>query len=136
MYRTLETEGALELSGADAERLVARPFGIEVEQLNRRFTGSPDVGPLYLGAPIEVANLAVEYQAHKPQVKRAALTVVLLVLVLVGCLILQHAIAAQLDVPDPLRQLSGSRLFRCALLPLLLGMGGQNAANEDGSQHP
>ena len=132
MYYALETEGALELSGTDAERLVACPLGIQIQQLHRRLAGSLDVGALNLGAPVKVAYLAVEYQAHKPQVERAALIVFFLVLVLVCGLILHHAIAAQPDVSDPLGNLNSSRLFRRAPLSTLLSMDCQTADDKDG----
>ena len=100
---------------------MADPFGIKVNQLHGGLSGARCVGALNLGTPVKVGNLAIEDHTEQTQVERVAVSILL-----VFTLILKHAIAAELNVFDPLRQFDG-------LLFFLLGIDIQcEAHREDG----
>ena len=65
----LKGEGALELSCTNLELLVLHPFSIEVYQLYCRLTGSFGISTLDLGAPVEVADLAVQDETGQTKVE-------------------------------------------------------------------
>ena len=101
-------ESTLELTGTHTELLVFCPFGIEVNQHHGGVARAGIRCSLQLNTPVEVANLAVQNQTGQTQVKLIVLTVGLLSVL---GLILQHAVAANLDILHPGRHFYGCLVF-------------------------
>ena len=102
----LKGEGTLELSGSDLELRVFTPFSIEVYELYGRLSGTSGVCALNLCTPVEVANLAIEDETGQTQVEGVGVVTFGIL-----TLILQHAVAAELDVLHPGWNLDGGLLL-------------------------
>ena len=103
-------ECAFELSGANLELRIFAPFCVEVHELYGGLSWTSGVSALNLCTPVEVANLTVEDETGQTKVECVAVCSLL-----VFTLILQHAVATELDVLHPSGQFNGSFLLMFGL---------------------
>ena len=130
MGGVLKCEATLELSGTDLELWISSPFCIEVNELNGGLTRTSGVGTLNLGAPVEVTDLTVEDETGQTQIEGVGM-------VAFGVLsdILQHAIAAELDVLHPLGKFDGLLLLLLLSVLYFLLLSRQCAGETNHQRH-
>ena len=123
----LECEATFELPRTDLELWESAPLGIEIYELNGGLSRTSGVSALNLGAPVEVANLTIEDETSQTEVEG-----VRVVALRILSLILQHAVATELDVLDPLGEFD-SLLLLLGFLDFLLF--GRSISAESYHQH-
>ena len=115
VHGVFKSEGALELSGLDAEEFVLLPLSEEIDEtdVGLRLVGIVGVTvDLHLHFPVEVVvGAAFKSHSHESEVEAVVLGIFL-----VAGLILHHAVAAELDV----------------LKPFALGRGRERRAHHEG----